>query len=271
MQDAVERAARAAESRRREGQGARRCRRSSRGRAPRTASSQDYEAFRALAFEYDRHRDRLGAESCASSSTRPPRSHRRLRRCPPHRPPRTPGLRRSDGRRRRDPDAVGARRRSARLRSTGEPTFNRLWTLLGTPCVNVPGLIGPGRPAARRADRRALRARPVRALGRRIHRAGDQQRCPDDRAMAQSSPLLTLWPATYNFVFRAVIPVIPRLSDGLPKQLLWTIRSHRTDNFASKYQDLGNARLTIAEFRAHCISQCNIFVASDLPWRSVRL
>jgi Asp-tRNA(Asn)/Glu-tRNA(Gln) amidotransferase A subunit family amidase len=26
------------------------------------------------------------------------------------------------------------------LGSTGLPTFNRLWTLLGTPCVNVPGL-----------------------------------------------------------------------------------------------------------------------------------
>jgi Asp-tRNA(Asn)/Glu-tRNA(Gln) amidotransferase A subunit family amidase len=26
------------------------------------------------------------------------------------------------------------------LGSTGKPTFNRLWTLLGTPCVNVPGL-----------------------------------------------------------------------------------------------------------------------------------
>ena len=23
---------------------------------------------------------------------------------------------------------------------TGDPAFNRLWTLLGTPCVNVPGL-----------------------------------------------------------------------------------------------------------------------------------
>jgi Asp-tRNA(Asn)/Glu-tRNA(Gln) amidotransferase A subunit family amidase len=29
------------------------------------------------------------------------------------------------------------------LGSTGEPTFNRLWTLLGTPCVNVPGLADP--------------------------------------------------------------------------------------------------------------------------------
>ncbi|TDR93440.1 amidase [Enterovirga rhinocerotis] len=27
--------------------------------------------------------------------------------------------------------------------STGDPRYNRLWTLLGTPCVNVPGLRGP--------------------------------------------------------------------------------------------------------------------------------
>ena len=26
---------------------------------------------------------------------------------------------------------------------TGKPTFNRLWTLLGPPCVNVPGLDRP--------------------------------------------------------------------------------------------------------------------------------
>jgi Asp-tRNA(Asn)/Glu-tRNA(Gln) amidotransferase A subunit family amidase len=26
------------------------------------------------------------------------------------------------------------------LSSTGSPTFNRLWTLMGTPCVNVAGL-----------------------------------------------------------------------------------------------------------------------------------
>jgi Asp-tRNA(Asn)/Glu-tRNA(Gln) amidotransferase A subunit family amidase len=26
------------------------------------------------------------------------------------------------------------------LDSTGNPAFNKLWTLLGTPCVNVPGL-----------------------------------------------------------------------------------------------------------------------------------
>ncbi|AWN16460.1 amidase [Salinisphaera sp. LB1] len=28
---------------------------------------------------------------------------------------------------------------------TGDPVFNRIWTLLGVPCVNVPGLTGPNR------------------------------------------------------------------------------------------------------------------------------
>jgi Asp-tRNA(Asn)/Glu-tRNA(Gln) amidotransferase A subunit family amidase len=27
--------------------------------------------------------------------------------------------------------------------TTGSSTFNRLWTLMGTPCVNVPGLADP--------------------------------------------------------------------------------------------------------------------------------
>ena len=43
------------------------------------------------------------------------------------------------------PSAPGAAPRG--LGSTGEPTFNRLWTLLGTPCINVPGLLdGAGLP-----------------------------------------------------------------------------------------------------------------------------
>ena len=29
-----------------------------------------------------------------------------------------------------------------RTEGTGDPVFNRIWTLLGTPCVNVPGLTG---------------------------------------------------------------------------------------------------------------------------------
>ncbi|OUL99086.1 amidase [Variovorax sp. JS1663] len=31
----------------------------------------------------------------------------------------------------------------AGLSATGDPVFNRIWTLLGLPCVNVPGLSGP--------------------------------------------------------------------------------------------------------------------------------
>lgn len=32
----------------------------------------------------------------------------------------------------------------AGLAATGDPVFSRVWTLLGLPCVNVPGLLGPG-------------------------------------------------------------------------------------------------------------------------------
>jgi Asp-tRNA(Asn)/Glu-tRNA(Gln) amidotransferase A subunit family amidase len=37
------------------------------------------------------------------------------------------------------PSAPGAAPRG--LGSTGDPMFNRLWTLLGPPCINVPGLV----------------------------------------------------------------------------------------------------------------------------------
>ena len=30
------------------------------------------------------------------------------------------------------------------LASTGDPRFNRLWTLMGTPCVNIPAIIAEG-------------------------------------------------------------------------------------------------------------------------------
>ena len=39
------------------------------------------------------------------------------------------------------PSAPGAAPKG--LGSTGSSTFNRLWTLMGTPCVNVPGLADP--------------------------------------------------------------------------------------------------------------------------------
>jgi len=32
------------------------------------------------------------------------------------------------------------------LSSTGDPAFNRLWTLMGAPCINVPGLCADSLP-----------------------------------------------------------------------------------------------------------------------------
>jgi Asp-tRNA(Asn)/Glu-tRNA(Gln) amidotransferase A subunit family amidase len=103
----------------------------------------DYEAFRALAFEYDRHRDRLGPvlrrqlddaaaiDTDAYDDAR--RTTRRARKALLDHLP--------DGEVVLAPSAPGAAPHG--LGSTGEPTFNRLWTLLGTPCVNVPGLSDP--------------------------------------------------------------------------------------------------------------------------------
>ncbi len=142
MQDAVERAARAAEK-----SGAKiRELELPPILAEATAAHriiQDYEAFRALAFEYDRHRDRLGPvlrrqlddaakiDSDAYDDAR--RTTRRARKA-------LLDLL-ADGEVMLMPSAPGAAPHG--LGSTGEPTFNRLWTLLGTPCVNVPGLADP--------------------------------------------------------------------------------------------------------------------------------
>jgi Asp-tRNA(Asn)/Glu-tRNA(Gln) amidotransferase A subunit family amidase len=108
---------------------------------------QGYEAFRALAFEYDRHRDRLGptlrrqidnaAAIDADAYDNARRTTRRARQAL------IDVL--ADGEIILTPSAPGAAPHG--LGSTGEPTFNRLWTLLGTPCVNVPGLVdGAGLP-----------------------------------------------------------------------------------------------------------------------------
>lgn len=101
---------------------------------------QDYEAFRALAFEYDRHRDEI---------TRPLREM--LERAAAISVEEYDSARRTASRARQalgdlmnhhdvllTPSAPGAAPRG--LGSTGDPAFNRLWTLMGTPCVNVPGL-----------------------------------------------------------------------------------------------------------------------------------
>jgi Asp-tRNA(Asn)/Glu-tRNA(Gln) amidotransferase A subunit family amidase len=110
-------------------------------RAHRTV--QDYEAFQALADEFDRHRDRLGpilreqlgqaAAITADAYDDARRTARRARRLFADLmadtdvilTPSAPGA---------APDGLG---------STGSPMFNRLWTLLGAPCVNVPGIADP--------------------------------------------------------------------------------------------------------------------------------
>jgi Asp-tRNA(Asn)/Glu-tRNA(Gln) amidotransferase A subunit family amidase len=107
-------------------------------RAHRTIHS--YEATRALAFEYDRHRDRLGngvreliegglkltADAYDDARRTASRARQALAElmadCDVILSPSAPGA---------APEG---------LRSTGNSTFNRLWTLMGTPCVNVPGL-----------------------------------------------------------------------------------------------------------------------------------
>lgn len=101
---------------------------------------QDYEAFRALAFEYDRHRDQLSATLRAALDAAAAIA------------PETYDAARRTARRARQalaelmadvdailtPSAPGVAPEG--LGSTGKPTFNRLWTLLGNPCVNVRGL-----------------------------------------------------------------------------------------------------------------------------------
>jgi Asp-tRNA(Asn)/Glu-tRNA(Gln) amidotransferase A subunit family amidase len=102
---------------------------------------QDYETFRALAFEYDRHRDLIG---------RPLRAQ--LDRGAAISADAYDAARRTASRGRQvfadtmtdydvmlTPSAPGTAPRG--LETTGDPAFNRLWTLLGTPCVNAPGFV----------------------------------------------------------------------------------------------------------------------------------
>jgi Asp-tRNA(Asn)/Glu-tRNA(Gln) amidotransferase A subunit family amidase len=101
---------------------------------------QDYETFRALAFEYDRHRDLIGKQL-----------REQLDRGSAISADAYDAARRTASRARQvfadtmadhdvilTPSAPGAAPHG--LATTGDPAFNRLWTLLGTPCINVPGL-----------------------------------------------------------------------------------------------------------------------------------
>jgi Asp-tRNA(Asn)/Glu-tRNA(Gln) amidotransferase A subunit family amidase len=100
---------------------------------------QDYETLRSLAFEYDRHRDKIGRQL-----------REQLDRAIAISADEYDAARRTASRARRaladvmaeydvilTPSAPGAAPHG--LGSTGDPMFNRLWTLTGAPCVNVPG------------------------------------------------------------------------------------------------------------------------------------
>jgi Asp-tRNA(Asn)/Glu-tRNA(Gln) amidotransferase A subunit family amidase len=106
-----------------------------------------YEGYRALAYEYDNHRDALGpkvralldeaAATTAEDYDAARRTAKRARQAF------------ADFMASADviltPSAPGAAPRG--FASTGLPAFNRVWTLLGAPCINVPGLAdGSGMP-----------------------------------------------------------------------------------------------------------------------------
>jgi Asp-tRNA(Asn)/Glu-tRNA(Gln) amidotransferase A subunit family amidase len=102
---------------------------------------QDYEATRALAYEYDHHRERMGPllrEQLTGAAAIGPSSYDEARRT-------ARSARRMFADLTADVDAIlkpsapGAA--PLGLSSTGDPAFNRLWTLIGAPCINVPGLV----------------------------------------------------------------------------------------------------------------------------------
>ena len=101
---------------------------------------QDYENIRTLAFEYERHRDRID-----------PLLRTQLERASAISADEYDAARRLASRARQlladamadydvilTPSAAGAAARG--FTTTGDPMFNRLWTLMGAPCVNVTGL-----------------------------------------------------------------------------------------------------------------------------------
>ena len=104
------------------------------------ATIQSYEGWRAYAFEYDHHRDRL-----------PPRLRDLLDKAAAITPDAYDAARRVAKRARQTlnqlatdidvlltPSAATAAPKG--LDFLGSPSFNRLWTLMGVPCINVPGL-----------------------------------------------------------------------------------------------------------------------------------
>jgi Asp-tRNA(Asn)/Glu-tRNA(Gln) amidotransferase A subunit family amidase len=105
------------------------------------ATIQDYEAYRALAWEYDHHRDSLpaslqvlldkAATITAETYDAARRTARRSRNTLADLMADVDGLITAS--------APGSAPQG--LDTTGLPIFNRVWTLMGTPCVNVPGSV----------------------------------------------------------------------------------------------------------------------------------
>ncbi len=99
----------------------------------------EYEAFRALAYEYDNHRASIGPvlggllDRAARIPSEEYDAARRVTKRARHAVNEL-----LEGNFILTPSAPGAAPRG--LGSTGLATFNRLWTSMGTPCVNVPGL-----------------------------------------------------------------------------------------------------------------------------------
>jgi Asp-tRNA(Asn)/Glu-tRNA(Gln) amidotransferase A subunit family amidase len=103
---------------------------------------QQYEAYRALAFEYDRHRDTIGPiirdlleKSAAVTHDEYDAARRVTKRA---RQALADLMAEAQSDAIVTPSAPGAA--PAGLGSTGQAIFNRLWTLMGPPCVNVPGM-----------------------------------------------------------------------------------------------------------------------------------
>jgi Asp-tRNA(Asn)/Glu-tRNA(Gln) amidotransferase A subunit family amidase len=104
---------------------------------------QNHEAYRALAYELDHHQERLGPvlrQQLAHGATIDFDSYDDARRTA-RQARRTFADLMADTDVMLTPSAPGAA--PLGLRSTGDPMFNRLWTLLGPPCINVPGLTDP--------------------------------------------------------------------------------------------------------------------------------
>ena len=101
---------------------------------------QDYENIRALAFEYDRHRDQIDKmlrDHLTTATAISADEYDAARRIA-NRARQVLADAMADHDVILTPSAPGAAPHG--LGATGNPMFDRLWTLMGAPCVNVPGL-----------------------------------------------------------------------------------------------------------------------------------